>query len=398
MSSPTIKRNLNWLREARDAGPRVIACLSAAGFDISEDELLVLGATATKGDAAGDVTRAFGFTRERDNQVASALLARGYLESQDGPDDRGRPSVAVSGRGRSLLRVTLDAALAARWNSFPFRQGDIVISTPYKCGTTWMQMICALLIFQTPELPAPLPELSPWLEMRQNDRDEMFARLAAQRHRRFIKTHLPLSEICVDGRATYIVMARHPLDAAASMYRLAEHTDRSGSGHEASRLHESLLRWLDQGPSLPEDRDSLPGRLRHLADAWVRRAEPNVMLVHYEDLAADLGSGCPRRPGRVWSRRRPSSRCGPQRVTFSRGATTSTATRRRSSGGVCPGRAGRCSPVPSWPATTLGRRNWHPPTCSPGCTATPGPASRRIILPLILPPPGYHVQLRCRSA
>jgi aryl sulfotransferase len=288
MSSPTIKRNLNWLREARDAGPRVIACLSAAGFDISEDELLVLGATATKGDAAGDVTRAFGFTRERDNQVASALLARGYLESQDGPDDRGRPSVAVSGRGRSLLRVTLDAALAARWNSFPFRQGDIVISTPSKCGTTWMQMICALLIFQTPELPAPLPELSPWLEMRQNDRDEMFARLAAQRHRRFIKTHLPLSEICVDGRATYIVMARHPLDAAASMYRLAEHTDRSGSGHEASRLHESLLRWLDQGPSLPEDRDSLPGRLRHLADAWVRRAEPNVMLVHYEDLAADL--------------------------------------------------------------------------------------------------------------
>jgi len=26
-----------------------------------------------------------------------------------------------------------------------------------------MQMICALLIFQTPELPAPLAQLSPWL-------------------------------------------------------------------------------------------------------------------------------------------------------------------------------------------------------------------------------------------
>jgi Sulfotransferase domain len=35
-----------------------------------------------------------------------------------------------------------------------------------------MPMIRALLIFQTSELPAPLAKLSPWLEMRQNDRDE----------------------------------------------------------------------------------------------------------------------------------------------------------------------------------------------------------------------------------
>jgi hypothetical protein len=28
--------------------------------------------------------------------------------------------------------------------------------------------------------------------------------------------------------------------------------------------------------------------MRHLSDAWTRRAEPNVVLVHYDDLAADL--------------------------------------------------------------------------------------------------------------
>jgi len=33
--------------------------------------------------------------------------------------------------------------------------GDIIISTPPKCGTTWVQMICALLILQEPELPLP---------------------------------------------------------------------------------------------------------------------------------------------------------------------------------------------------------------------------------------------------
>ncbi len=43
---------------------------------------------------------------------------------------------------------------SARWDGFVFRPGDIVISAPSKAGTTWTQMICALLVFQTPELPA----------------------------------------------------------------------------------------------------------------------------------------------------------------------------------------------------------------------------------------------------
>jgi hypothetical protein len=36
---------------------------------------------------------------------------------------------------------------SGRWNGFPFRQGDIVISARSKSGTTWLQMICALLVF-----------------------------------------------------------------------------------------------------------------------------------------------------------------------------------------------------------------------------------------------------------
>ena len=35
--------------------------------------------------------------------------------------------------------------------------------------------------------------------------------------------------------------------------------------------------------------DSLPGVLWHLNDAWQRREAGNVLLVHYADLAADLG-------------------------------------------------------------------------------------------------------------
>lgn len=53
---------------------------------------------------------------------------------------------------------------SARWTGFPFREGDIVISSRSKTGATWVQMICALLIFQTPRVPASLGELSPWLD------------------------------------------------------------------------------------------------------------------------------------------------------------------------------------------------------------------------------------------
>jgi aryl sulfotransferase len=53
-------------------------------------------------------------------------------------------------------------------------------------------------------------------------------------------------------------------------------------------LRDALLTWIadDADPRL--DLDSLPGFMAHLTDAWARRDEPNVLLVHYDDLLADL--------------------------------------------------------------------------------------------------------------
>ena len=187
----------------------------------------------------------------------------------------------------------------ARWDGFPFRDGDIVISTRSKSGTTWMQMICALLIFRTPDLPAPLSTLSPWLDWLIVPRDEVYARLGAQAHRRFIKTHTPLDGIPLDPRATYIVVARHPLDMAVSLFhqganlnreRMAELTGNPAPATIAERppVVESLRRWIDRDADPADALDSLPGVLWHLSDAWRRRDDPNILLVHYADLSADL--------------------------------------------------------------------------------------------------------------
>ncbi|MEV1109554.1 sulfotransferase domain-containing protein [Micromonospora sp. NPDC049751] len=191
---------------------------------------------------------------------------------------------------------------SARWLGFPFRDGDIVISTRSKSGTTWMQMICSLLVLGTPELPAPLSELSPWLDWLGEPRDVVYERLAAQSHRRFIKTHTPLDGVPLDPRAHYVVVARHPLDMAVSLYHQAGNLDRTrvaeltgqpapaGPPRVRPPLGQWLASWVDHEVDPRVELDSLPGVFGHLRDAWARRHEPNIALVHYDDLRADLGA------------------------------------------------------------------------------------------------------------
>ena len=189
---------------------------------------------------------------------------------------------------------------SGRWKEFRFRAGDIVISTRSKSGTTWMQMICALLVLRNPDLPAPLAELSPWVDWLVLPKGPMFARLEAQRHRRFVKTHTPLDGLPIDDRATYIVVARHPLDMAVSLYHHGDNLDRariqeltgnasSGAGRERPPLEVWLRHWIDWDGDRHEQMDSLRGVMAHLSDAWARRDRPNIVLVHYDDLIGDRG-------------------------------------------------------------------------------------------------------------
>ena len=188
---------------------------------------------------------------------------------------------------------------SARWDGFELRDGDVVISTRTKHGTTWMQTICGLLIFGTPDLPAPIAQLSPWLDWTVRPKDEVWTLLDAQAHRRFIKTHTPLDGIPLDDRVTYVVVARHPLDAAVSLYHQQLNLDRvrwaALTGNEppdparrTAPLHDSLLAWIEMDVDPREYLDSLPGVAHHLVDAWRRRDASNVVLVHYDDLQQDL--------------------------------------------------------------------------------------------------------------
>ena len=189
---------------------------------------------------------------------------------------------------------------SGRWLRFGFREGDIVVSARSKHGTTWVQTILLLLIHQQPDLPAPLAQLSPWLDHLVEPLDAVVARLDAQAHRRVIKTHTPLDGVPLEDEVTYVVIARHPLDAAVSLYYQGANIDRerlrqlvggtTGDRDTAAppAVEQWLRSWIDAETDPAESLDSLPGVMWHLSDAWKRRDEPNIVLVHYDELLRDL--------------------------------------------------------------------------------------------------------------
>ena len=103
------------------------------------------------------------------------------------------------------------------WNQFDPRSDDIVISTSMKAGTTWVQRICAALVFQTAELKEPVDVTSPWLDMRNSLPGFVQPALEAQTHRRFIKSHLPLDATPYFDEVKYIVVGRDARDVFMSM-------------------------------------------------------------------------------------------------------------------------------------------------------------------------------------
>jgi aryl sulfotransferase len=105
---------------------------------------------------------------------------------------------------------------STRWNDFRFRDGDIVIATWAKSGTTWTQQIVSQLVFNGAE-GVNVPALSPWVDMRIVPQEAIEA-LEQQTHRRFLKTHLPVDALVFSPKAKYIYVARDGRDAAWSAY------------------------------------------------------------------------------------------------------------------------------------------------------------------------------------
>lgn len=195
-----------------------------------------------------------------------------------------------------------------RWAGYAPREDDIVIATYPKCGTTWMQRLVSMLIFQS-AAPRPLSEVSPWIDRRFGPQAEQaLAKLEAQTHRRFIKSHLPLDALPLYDAVKYIHVARDGRDACLSFHNhshtftpaalanmdaigLADET----IGHAYPRVGADFgpfyRDWIDGAPWETTKCPLSPLSFFAFENAfWSERTRANLLFVHFNDLLADLGS------------------------------------------------------------------------------------------------------------
>ncbi|HVN64503.1 MAG TPA: sulfotransferase domain-containing protein [Candidatus Binataceae bacterium] len=190
---------------------------------------------------------------------------------------------------------------STRWNFLRYRDDDIIITTSYKAGTTWMQGIVANLIFGG-EPPIPVGILSPFLEARATPLEIELTQLEGQTHRRFIKTHLPLDGFRFDPRLKLIYIGRDPRDVFMSMWNHhSNYTDQvlavlaniPGRASDLPRpyadIHDFWSDWISKG-SFPWETDGYPywSHLHHAQSYWDYRHLPNFMFVHFNDLLSGL--------------------------------------------------------------------------------------------------------------
>jgi len=180
-----------------------------------------------------------------------------------------------------------------RWQDFKSRPDDIFVCTPAKCGTTWTQTIVANLLFPDANFPAPVMQMSPWIEMKMNPVEDMQAKLEAQTHRRFMKSHTPADGIpwfddasylfvCRDGRDAFMSLVNH-MDRMIFTEAMNEQAIKDGippMPEVAGDVHQFFNRWLEEGEQFFELVNSY----------WERKDQENLLLVHFNDLKRDLNS------------------------------------------------------------------------------------------------------------
>ncbi len=199
--------------------------------------------------------------------------------------------VAEPRKTRELHNHHMDSTL---WNDFAFRDDDIIIGTYAKAGTTWTQQIVGQLIFQGDESIA-ISELSPWWDMRILPPEAREAVLA-QTHRRVVKTHLPADALVMSPKAKYLYVARDGRDVIWSLHN--HHSNHTEMAFEILNNFPGRV-----GPPLPKADPDIRRYFNHwlandgapywsfwenIATWWALRERPNVKLVHFANLKADL--------------------------------------------------------------------------------------------------------------
>jgi aryl sulfotransferase len=181
------------------------------------------------------------------------------------------------------------------WNGFRFRDGDIIVGTYAKSGTTWTQQIVGQLLFNG-STEVDVGEMSPWVDSRVPPKDVKLPAIEAQTHRRFLKTHLPVDALVFSPQARYVYIGRDGRDVVWSMYNHHANANQAWYdmwndtpgrvgppiGKPPESIRQYFLDWMD--------RDGHPfwPFWENIRSWWQIRHLPNVLLIHFDALKRDM--------------------------------------------------------------------------------------------------------------
>ena len=196
---------------------------------------------------------------------------------------------------KKLREIQNHSVDSTQWNEFIYRDGDVVIASWAKAGTTWVQQIVGQLIFGgKPDLETRF--ISLWLDSHWPPKSTKLEHLSRQNHRRFFKTHLPADALVFSQKAKYIYIGRNAPDIVWSLYNhllnfndevfdtVEKMSNRVGPSLKRPTVdfHEFWNQWLhnDGYPMYPF--------WEHVRSWWDIGKSPFIKILHFESLREDM--------------------------------------------------------------------------------------------------------------
>lgn len=190
---------------------------------------------------------------------------------------------------------------STRWQHYKPRDDDIILTTSYKSGTTWMQLIMKYLLVPTHDY-ARVHDFSRWVGARWNPIETVIEQINTQTHRRCIKSHLPLDGLPYFPQVKYIIIARDARDVFMSFWNhysnytddfyeeINSIADRVGDPlpRAVDDIHVAWRDWITKG-WFEWESEGYPfwGNMHHTKTYWDYKHLPNILLVHYNNLLSN---------------------------------------------------------------------------------------------------------------
>lgn len=169
--------------------------------------------------------------------------------------------------------------------NFQARPTDVLITTPPKAGTTWMQQILHQLRSGGDTTFTAIDKVVPWLEIQRDGKSwqEILQYFETLAEPRIFKTHCTAEQTPGIGTAKIILTSRDPRDCCVSFYHhLMNMTDEARAQKQIpfpESFAEHVDLWLE-----------FAAWYRNVKSWWPYYHHPKVQWLRYQDMKTDINA------------------------------------------------------------------------------------------------------------